>query len=61
MYNDIIRTGDFGRHAPLADIQAYKANGHNAVHLRPRELTKTKSPPSFTSRSACVRVSWVGG
>lgn len=62
MYNDIIRIADFGRLFSLADIQAYKANGHPAVHLRPRDLPKTKSPAGFTGKCGgcgrCLSSDW---
>jgi hypothetical protein len=64
MYHDVIRIANFRPLLPdlLADIQAYKANGHPAVHLRQREMPKTKSPAGFTGRCGgcgrCLSSEW---
>ncbi|GAB4815526.1 hypothetical protein N2152v2_002572 [Parachlorella kessleri] len=49
MYNDVIRLEDFGHLLDLEGIQTYLANNHHAVHLRPWEVSKGKSPVGFTN------------
>lgn len=52
MYHDVVRVADIAPLVDVSGIQQYQANGHPAVHLRPKSigLKKAKSPVSFTSR-----------
>ena len=59
MYHDVVRVVDIAPLVDVSGIQQYQANGHPAVHLRPKSTfgqKKAKSPVSFTGRcGGCKR------